>query len=136
MRPMSGNSAEDKDMIYGIGIDMVKIDRMKRAVERWGDRFLRRVFTDNEIAYSYEKAEPYLSLSVRFAAKEAFIKAIGSEVTASLTDIEVVNTGTGRPLIEVRGALAKFFEEKAIRCAHLSLSHEREYGVACVVVET
>ncbi len=136
MRPTSGNSADDKDMIYGIGIDMVKIDRMKSAVERWGDRFLHRVFTENEIAYSYEKTEPYLSLSVRFAAKEAFIKAIGSEVAVSLTDIEVVNTGSGRPLIEVRGALVKFFEDRSIRCAHLSLSHEREYGVACVIVET
>ncbi len=122
-------------MIYGIGIDMVKIDRMKGAVERWGDRFLHRVFTENEIAYSYEKKEPFLSLSVRFAAKEAFIKAIGSEIPVALTDIEVMNYGSGRPFIEVKGGLKTFFEEKAIRCAHLSLSHEREYGVACVVVE-
>jgi holo-[acyl-carrier protein] synthase len=122
-------------MIYGIGIDMVKIDRMKGAVERWGDRFLRRVFTENEIAYSYEKKEPFLSLSVRFAAKEAFIKAIGSEIPVALTDIEVMNYGSGRPFIEVKGGLRTFFEERSIRCAHLSLSHEREYGVACVVVE-
>ncbi len=122
-------------MIYGIGIDMVKSDRVKGAVERWGDRFLRRVFTENEIAYSYEKKEPFLSLSVRFAAKEAFIKAIGSEIPVALTDIEVMNYGSGRPFIEVKGRLKTFFEERSIRCAHLSLSHEREYGVACVVVE-
>lgn len=122
-------------MIYGIGIDMVKIERMKGAVERWGDRFLRRVFTENEIAYSYEKKEPFLSLSVRFAAKEAFIKAIGSEIPVALTDIEVMNYGSGRPFIEVKGGLGIFFEERSIRCVHLSLSHEREYGVACVVVE-
>jgi len=114
---------------------MVKIDRMKGAVERWGDRFLRRVFTESEIAYSYGKKEPFLSLSVRFAAKEAFIKAIGSEIPVALTDIEVTNYGSGRPFIEVRGGLRSFFEERAIRCAHLSLSHEREYGVACVIVE-
>ncbi len=122
-------------MIYGIGIDMVKIERMKGAVERWGDRFLRRVFTENEIAYSYEKKEPFLSLAVRFAAKEAFIKAIGSEVPVTLTDIEVVNYGGRRPFIEVRGGLRTFLKERSIRSAHLSLSHEREYGVACVVVE-
>ena len=122
-------------MIYGIGIDMVKVDRIKGAVERWGDRFLHRVYTENEIAYSYEKKEPFLSLSVRFAAKEAFIKAIGSEIPVALTDIEVLNHGSGRPFIEVRGGLRTFFEERSIRCAHLSLSHEREYGVACVVVE-
>ena len=122
-------------MIHGIGIDMVKVERMRKAVERWGERFLRRVFTDDEIAYSYKKAEPWLSLSVRFAAKEAFIKAIGSEIAVALTDIEVMNSASGRPFLTVKGGIGAFFEQKEIRCAHLSLSHEREYGVACVVLE-
>ncbi len=123
-------------MIYGIGIDIVKIERMREAVARWGSRFLKRVFTENEIAYSYEKKEPFLSLSVRFAAKEALIKAIGSEIPISLTDIEVMNYGSGRPFITVKGRLRNFFEAKRIRCTHLSLSHEHEYGVACVIVES
>jgi holo-[acyl-carrier protein] synthase len=123
-------------MIYGIGIDIVKIERMKEAVARWGDRFLTRVFTKNEVAYSYKKKEPFLSLAVRFAAKEALIKAIGSEIPVSLTDIEVMNHGSGRPSVTVKGRLDTFFQEKSIRCTHVSLSHEREYGVACVVVET
>ena len=122
-------------MIYGIGIDIVKIERVKNAVARWGDNFLKRVFTENEIAYSYEKKEPYLSLSVRFAAKEALIKAIGSEIPVALTDIEVQNFGSGRPALKVKGPLETFFKEKSIRCAHLSLSHEHDYGVACVVIE-
>jgi holo-[acyl-carrier protein] synthase len=122
-------------MIYGIGVDIVKIDRMRKTVERWGKKFLERVFTSNEITYCYEKREPYLSLSVRFAAKEALIKAIGSEIPVSLTDIEVMNYGSGRPFIKVKGRLESFFEEKSIRSAHLSLSHEHEYGVACVVLE-
>ncbi|OGW26700.1 MAG: holo-[acyl-carrier-protein] synthase [Nitrospirae bacterium GWC2_42_7] len=122
-------------MIYGIGVDIIKIDRMRKTVERWGEKFLQRVFTSNEIIYCYEKREPYLSLSVRFAAKEALIKAIGSEITVSLTDIEVMNYGSGRPFIKVKGRLESFFEEKSIRTAHLSLSHEHEYGVACVVLE-
>ncbi len=122
-------------MIYGIGIDIVKIERMKTVVDRWGDRFLGRVFTDKEIAYCYNRKEPYLSLSVRFAAKEALIKAIGSGTEVSLRDIEVTNRDGGRPVLNVQGKLMAFFEQKAITCAHLSLSHEREYGVACVVVE-
>jgi holo-[acyl-carrier protein] synthase len=122
-------------MIYGIGIDIVKIERMKTAVDRWGERFLGRVFTEKEIAYCYNKNEPYLSLSVRFAAKEALIKALGSETAVSLRDIEVANRDGGRPVLNVKGKLMTFFEQKAITCAHLSLSHEREYGVACVVVE-
>jgi holo-[acyl-carrier protein] synthase len=122
-------------MIHGIGIDMVKVERMKKAVERWGDRFLRRVFTDDEIAYAYRKAEPWLSLSVRFAAKEAFIKAAGSEMPVLFTDVEVLNSGNGRPFIRVKGGAGTLFTQEAIRCVHVSLSHEREYGVACVVLE-
>jgi holo-[acyl-carrier protein] synthase len=122
-------------MIYGIGIDIVKIDRMKSAVEKWGRKFLQRIFTENEIAYCYEKKEPYLSLSVRFAAKEALIKAIASDTPVSLTDIEVMNYGSGRPFIKVKGNLEAFFKEKSIRCAHLSLSHEHEFGIASVVIE-
>lgn len=122
-------------MIYGIGIDIVRTERMKKAVDRWGERFLRRVFTAKEIEYACERSDPSLSLSVRFAAKEALIKAIGSRIPVSLTDIEVENTGGGRPFINVKGGLEAFFRQEDIRCAHLSLSHEREYGVACVVVE-
>lgn len=122
-------------MIYGVGIDLVKIERMREVVEKWGRKFLERVFTEGEISYCYEKKEPYISLAVRFAAKEALIKAMGSEVSVPLTDIEVMNFGSGKPFIKVNGKLEKFFKEKSIIQTHLSLSHEREYGVACVVIE-
>jgi holo-[acyl-carrier protein] synthase len=122
-------------MIYGVGIDLVKIERMKDVVEKWGKRFLERVFTEGEISYCYEKKEPYLSLAVRFAAKEALVKAIGSAIPVSLTDIEVINVDTGKPFLKVNGRLEDFFREKLIKKAHLSLSHEHEYGVACVVLE-
>ena len=123
-------------MIYGVGIDIVKIERMRDVVEKWGRRFLERVFTEGEISYCYGKREPYLSFAVRFAAKEALIKAIGSAVLVSLTDVEVVNVETGKPLIKMTGKLEGFFKEKFIRKAHLSLSHEHEYGVACVILES
>jgi len=122
-------------MIYGIGIDIVKIERMKIVVEKWGRRFLERVFTDGEISYCYEKKEPFLSLAVRFAAKEALIKAVGSIEYVSLRDIEVVNVEAGKPLLRVRGKLGDFFQEQLIKNVHLSLSHEHEYGIACVVLE-
>lgn len=122
-------------MIYGIGVDIVEIDRIRDAVDRWGERFLRRVFTEHEIAYSYKKKEPYLPLSVRFAAKEAFIKAISAEIHLALNEIEVINREGGQPFIEVKGRLKTFFEERSIRRVHLSMSHERKYGMACVVVE-
>ena len=122
-------------MIYGIGIDIVKIQRMRDAHKKWGRKFFEKFLTGNEIAYCYEKKEPYPSISVRFAAKEAIIKAIGSEVYVNMKDIEILNSKNGRPLIKVSGRLEKFFDEKAIRNCHLSLSHEKEYGVACVVLE-
>ncbi len=122
-------------MIYGIGIDIVKTERLQKAVERWGDKFLERVFTRNEIAYCYEKNNPFPSLSVRFAAKEALIKAIGAEITVSLTEIDMRTHENGRPFIEVSGRLRQHFDEKKIKSIHLSLSHEREYGVASIVLE-
>ncbi len=122
-------------MIYGIGIDLVKIERMKDVVDKWGKKFLERVFTENEIAYCYEKKNPCLSLAVRFAAKEALIKAMGSEIPVSLTDIEVINSPDGKPIIKVNGKLERFFKRKKIKQIALSLSHEKDYGVACVVLE-
>ena len=122
-------------MIFGIGIDIVKVERMKAAVGRWDRKFLDRIFTENEILYAYKKVDPFLSLSVRFAAKEALIKAAGSQPIISLKDIEILNQENGRPFINISGRLRTFFEENSIRCSHVSLSHEQEYGVACVVLE-
>jgi holo-[acyl-carrier protein] synthase len=122
-------------MIYGIGIDIIKIERMKIAVSRWNRKFLERIFTENEILYAYKKKDPYLSLSVRFAAKEALIKAIGISIPVSLKEIEILNHEDGRPFINVTGRLRTFFDNNTITCTHVSLSHEQEYGVACVVLE-
>jgi len=122
-------------MISGIGIDIVKTDRIREAAQKWGDKFLRRVFTDNEIAYSFRNKNPFLSLSVRFAAKEALIKAVGAEVPLAFLDIEIVNSDKGKPCIKVSGGMEAFFEKRSIRHAHLSMSHEHEFGVACVVLE-
>lgn len=122
-------------MIYGIGIDIVKIERIKNAVEKWGGSFIEKILTAKEISYCYEKKDPYPSLAVRFAVKEALIKAIGAEVSVKMKDIEVLNDTKGRPSIKVSNQLEAFFEEKKIARCHLSLSHEKEFGVASVVLE-
>jgi holo-[acyl-carrier protein] synthase len=122
-------------MIYGIGIDIVKIQRMKSAYEKWGKKFFEKIFTEDEIAYCFRKKIPYPSIAVRFAAKEALIKAIGSEIAVNMKDIEIVNDKNGKPLLKVSGRLKEFFGEKKIKQCHLSLSHEKEFGVACVVLE-
>lgn len=122
-------------MIYGVGIDIIKIGRIQNAVERWGEDFLNRVFTREEKSYCYSKKVPFLSLSVRFAAKEALVKAIGSEIHVSYKDIEVVTSDKGKPYIKLYGEVKKYFIEKNINRIHLSLSHEREFGIAYVVLE-
>jgi holo-[acyl-carrier-protein] synthase len=123
-------------MIYGTGIDIIKVERMKEAVDRWGERFLRRVFTGNEISYCYRKKSPYLSLSVRFAAKEAMIKALGLRGSVTFRDIEILNDAHGKPAIVAHGELDDVLRRNSVRQAHLSLSHERDYGIAFVVLET
>ncbi len=122
-------------MIYGIGIDIVKIGRIRRASEKWGRKFLERFLSQEEISYCSEKNDPYPSLAVRFAAKEALIKAVGAKIIINMKDIEVVNDETGRPFIRPGRRLEAYFRGEKIRRCHLSLSHEKEFGVACVVLE-
>lgn len=122
-------------MIYGTGIDIVKTERIREAVERGGERFLERVFTRDEISYAYKKKDPFLSLAVRFAAKEAFIKALSHDLNVPLTDIEVRNQDNGRPVLQLHGRTEELLKQKKIQAIHLSLSHEKDYGVACVVIE-
>lgn len=122
-------------MIYGIGIDIVRTARMKETVEKWGQRFLDRVFTEEEVSYSYAKKDPYPSLSVRFAAKEALIKALPQLPGFSMTDVGVRMTDSGKPVLEVRGGTAETIRQMGVKNIHLSLSHEKEYSVASVVIE-
>ena len=123
------------NMIYGIGIDIVKIERMKDASQKWGRKFFEKILTEDEISYCYERSDPYPSLAVRFAAKEALIKAMGWEISFRYKDVEVVNNEKGRPLMNVTGTLKAYFDDRAIKHCHVSLSHEKEFGVACVVLE-
>src|SRR5208283_1564912 len=96
-------------MIIGIGIDIVEIDRIKYAVERWRHKFLDKIFDDSEISYCYKKKSVFQCLAGRFAAKEAFIKAMSDSEASGrilgLKDIVVLNHPSGKPYITVRGEL-------------------------------
>ncbi len=122
-------------MIYGVGTDIVKIKRIRDATERWGRKFLQRIMTDREIDYCYDKSDPYPSLAARFAAREALIKALGWEVPFAMTDAEVVNNARGKPGLKTGGRLAGILQEASIARSHLSLSHEKEFAVAVVILE-
>jgi holo-[acyl-carrier protein] synthase len=109
-----------------VGVDLAEVVRIRAAMRRWGDRFLARHFTPQEIAYCMAKARPAESLAARFAAKEAFAKAYTGRGVLSWHDVEVVMEGS-RPLYRLRGA-ARAYEAK------LSLSHTHAHAVAMAIV--
>ena len=124
-------------MIYGIGVDLVDIKRVEKVIGRWGDRFTRRVFTPDEIKICSGRASPPSAFSLRFAAKEAFSKALGLGMKKGLNwrDIEVFHYPGGRPGLRLHGRSSEICREERIVGLHLSLSDEMEYGIAMVVLE-
>ena len=119
-------------MIIGIGTDIVDVQRMRQAVERFGDRFIRRVFSENEITYSEGKVNRFQHLAVRFGAKEALLKAMGTGLRDGILwhEIEIRNDELGKPKIF---CLGKCLEK--LKHIHVSLSHTEKYGVATVILE-
>ena len=118
--------------IIGTGVDLVEVPRFRRAVERWGDRLLSRLFTRSELAYckAYKAAEEHLA--VRFAAKESVVKALGAPKGLGLEwkDLEIVRSKSGQPGVTFRGSMNRW---KRLQ-VHLSLSHTSEYAVATALV--
>ena len=114
------------------GIDIIEISRVRGVLERYGQRFLDRIFTPAEIAYSRERAP---NLAARFAAKEATMKALGTGVRGvGWKDIEVVRQESGAPSIELHGRAKQRAQRLGVQEVAISLSHSRDYAVASVVV--
>ena len=124
-------------MIYGIGIDLVSIIRIEKVIRRWGDRFIRRVFAPDEAEICYHRAAPFSAFALRFAAKEAFSKALGSGMRKGLKwrEIEVFNYPGGKPGLRLHGMSFEICREKGVTSIHLSLSDAGGYGIAMVVLE-
>lgn len=126
-------------MIVGTGIDLCEISRMQQAWERYGERFLQRIFTPAEATYCqrkrYTTAE---SLAARFAAKEAVAKALGTGIAKGVgwRDIEVVHLPSGRPTLRFHGRAEERAAALRVTAAHLSLSHSRGLAIASVVLES
>lgn len=124
-------------MIVGTGIDIVEVSRIAAAVERFGERFLDRVFTTSEIRYCRSKQNTMERFAARFAAKEAGFKAIGTGWSHGVTwkEIEVGREPGGRPTLAYSGKAAEFAAKLGMRRASLSLSHTSEQAIAHVVLE-
>jgi len=124
-------------MIFGTGIDIVNIERIESLMARWGDLFLGRVFTEQEIIWCQGRTRPPECFAIRFAAKEAFLKAIGLGLRNGIywTDIEVENDPMGKPLLSFHRKAREILETHRIHNALLTLSHDRPYAVAHVILE-
>jgi holo-[acyl-carrier protein] synthase len=123
-------------MVVGTGIDIVEVPRIAKSIERFGERFLHRIYTASEIRYCDSKANRIERFAARFAAKEAGMKAIGTGMRGvSWKDFEVGREPTGRPTLVFHGRAAEVAKRLGVRRAHLSVSHTEEHAVAYVLVE-
>ncbi|MBI3697024.1 MAG: holo-[acyl-carrier-protein] synthase [Acidobacteria bacterium] len=124
-------------MIVGSGVDLAEVGRIRRSIERFGDRFLARVYTPAERAYVDRKKNRFERYAARFAAKEAAMKAIGTGWKRGVTwlDIEVTNLPSGKPTLRFSGKAAELAERLGVRSVALSLSHTAELAIAEVILE-
>lgn len=124
-------------MIIGTGIDIVNIERIGKLMARWGDRFLERVYTEREISWCRRKIDPTECFAIRFAAKEAFLKAMGTGLRNGIqwTDIEVENDSVGKPFLSLHRMAKEAFQARRIERTLLTLSHDRPFAVAHVLLD-
>ena len=124
-------------MIYGVGTDLIEIPRVARALERFGERFARRILCEPELKRFLAHKQPVAYLAKRFAAKEAFTKALGTGIHAPANwhGVWVVNLKSGKPQLEFSDELQKLLKQRQIRRSHLSLTDEKEIAAATVILE-
>jgi holo-[acyl-carrier protein] synthase len=122
-------------MIYGVGVDLMNIQRMQQVVERWGDKFLKRVFTADETQYCLQFSFPPRHLAGIFAAKEAVLKALGTGLSQGISWQEVqIKAAKGRsPKVELSGIAAQLTQNRGVGNILISLSHDTGYAVAQAV---
>jgi len=124
-------------MIVGTGVDLAEVPRIRASIERFGARFIDRIYTPAEIAYVERKANRWERYAARFAAKEAGMKAIGTGWKRGVRwqDFEVANLPSGKPTLRLHGVAARVADKLGVRNVSLSLTHTAELGMAHVILE-
>jgi holo-[acyl-carrier protein] synthase len=124
-------------MLLGLGTDLIETRRVEQSIDRFGDRFLERIFSPLEIAYCKRKKNAAESFAARFAAKEAGAKALGTGISRGVTwkDFEVKRETSGRPSLHLSGRAAELAVAIGVKRIQLSLTHSRDLAMAVVVVE-
>jgi holo-[acyl-carrier protein] synthase len=124
-------------VVAGLGTDIIEIARIAQSIDRYGERFVQRIFTPGEIAYCRRKKSAAESFAARFAAKEAAAKALGTGISRGVSwlEIEVTREPSGRPLLQLTGRAAERARELGVVGVTVSLTHTREIAMAVVVME-
>jgi holo-[acyl-carrier protein] synthase len=125
-------------MVLGLGTDLMETRRIEESIDRYGERFLERIFTADEIAYCLRKKKNAAeSFAARFAAKEAGAKALGTGISRGVSwkEFEVSREASGRPTLHLSGRAAELAEVMGVKRVQLSLTHSRELALAVVVIE-
>jgi holo-[acyl-carrier protein] synthase len=125
-------------MVLGLGTDLIETRRVQESIERYGERFLERIFTEGEITYCMRKRKNAAeSFAARFAAKEAGAKALGTGISRGVSwkEFEVRREASGRPTLHLSGRAAELAEAMGVRRVQVSLTHSRELALAVVVAE-
>lgn len=124
-------------MIYALGTDLVEVARIERIMERWRERFIRRVYSEEEMRYCSAKAYPAQHFAARFAAKEAFLKGVGLGMAGGIgfRNVEVMTGAKGKPELRFHGRAREMVDRAGVTESHISLSHTDRYAVAVVVLE-
>jgi len=125
-------------MILGVGIDIIEVERVAASVERFGERFLKRILVEEEIAYCQSHKTPAPFIAARFAAKEAISKAFGTGIGAQLGwhDMEVRRRPSGEPFVVLHGNGQTLLQQRAVRVVLLSLSHTQTYAAAVAILDS
>lgn len=124
--------------VVGIGVDLVEVVRIEHSLERFGERFLHRVFTDGEIDYCKSMPHPARHFAARFAAKEAVSKAFGTGIGRSLgwKEIDIRRKASGEPYLVFAGGAEELARERNLHASFVSLSHTDHHAVATIVLES
>ena len=123
--------------VLGIGVDLVECARIERSIQRFGEKFLHRVFTDGEIAYSMSMKFPARHLAARFAAKEAVSKAFGTGIGKAMgwRNIDVQKKPSGEPFLIFSGPAQELARQRSVTAAFVTLSHTEHHAIACIVLD-
>ena len=124
-------------MIFGTGIDIIEVDRIKNSIQKYSDRFKKKIFTQKEIDYCHSQADPAKHFAARFTVKEAVLKCFGTGLTGGILwkDIEVGKLNSGQPVLNLHGNGKKLINKLNLKHIHVSITHDKTYAAAHAIAE-